>query len=157
MNLIFNKNKINFNNEKLLKLPIQKIAIASDATTSQLAAVTVCQTKLEFGYQEIIKRKEGNILENELAAALIGMGLAAPLRKDRHQHYLHLLIDNRAVIAFINRGRAKWSWSFHKQARMQMILETLKLYFCKTTASFIPTAVNPADAPCRRRYFVSPG
>ena len=152
MHNIFNTDEIKFKTQQHTQLPIQHIAIASDATTSQLAAVTVGNTTKEFGYREVIKQRNGNILENELAAALLGMGLAAPLRKPQHQHKLHLLIDNKAVISFINKGRAKWSWSFHRQAKFLMYLNKLKLFYDIVIASFIPTADNPADAPSRRKH-----
>lgn len=149
LHALFHQDHIKFKSNKAIQQPPNYISIATDATKTRIAATTIGKTKRKHGPLTATHNINGNILVNELRAALLGMELAKSIKEPNKANHLHLLIDNQAVIAFINSGRAKWSWTFFQQAKFLILLHNLKLFYVNVTASFIPTAVNPADAPSR--------
>ena len=86
-----------------------------------------------------------NILVNELKAALLALELAHELAtslKDPSIFCARLYLDNRAVIALINRGRARWNDATIGIFAIFNILKRIELFrefFC-FTAIYIPSA-----------------
>jgi hypothetical protein len=133
------------------------VNFASDATETQIAAVQMDDRENFLAYKQ-----DGNILVNELKGALLAMNMAkdfvnekrwqAALQKKEEHWGARLYIDNKAVIALVNRGRVKWTdktisifqlFNFLKQ------IEAFKEDFA-FIATYISTKSNPADALSRR-------
>lgn len=120
INRILNsKNKIRFNkifiylinkNTIFLNLPrinnsSNFVNFASDATKTQLAAM-----EMDNPSNAIIEKSNNNILVNELKAALLSLRLAAQKAIVEGRTFsARVYIDNKAVIAFLNQGRVKWT------------------------------------------------
>ena len=127
------------------------VNFASDATESQLAAVEMNN----LNNQIIIFNSFNNILVNELKAGLLALELAyekACSMKDPSKLCARLYIDNRAVIALINRGRSRWNDATIGIFSLFNILKHIEFFreFFTFTAIYIPSAGNPADALSRK-------
>ena len=92
-----------------------------------------------------VKCTFNNILVNELKAALLALELAHELAtslKDPSIFCARLYLDNRAVIALINIGRARWNVATIGIFAIFNILKRIELFrefFC-FTAIYIPSA-----------------
>ena len=118
------------------------VNFASDATESQLAAVEMNN----LNNQIVIFNSLNNILVNELKAALLALDLAlerATSLKDPSAFCARIYIDNRAVIALINRGRARWddaTIGIFALFNIELFRELFSF-----TAIYIPSSGNPTE------------
>ena len=127
------------------------INLASDATETQVAACYLNDVKINK-----IHFCKNNILVNELNAAMLSLKLAYEKAKSLNfsrDFSARLFIDNKAVIALVNRGRAKWSNDTIGIFKLFNILRQIEWYRERFTfkASYISTTANPADALSRKQ------
>ena len=94
-----------------------------------------------------------SILINELNAAILGNELAVTKLKQSHKNELELYVDNRTVIQFINKGRAKWSWPVNEQYQYTKTVELIRRQFSRIRVHYIHTSGNPADALSRKNLY----
>lgn len=80
------------------------VHIFSDATSFKIAAVDIINSV------SLSVTSFRPIMINELKAATLFIKLAKKLNKTNLNLYLY--IDNKAVVAFVNRGRYKWTKDF---------------------------------------------
>ena len=103
-------------------------------------------------WKRVIVKEEGNILVNELRAALLSLQLAKQKATEAGPLFAaRLYIDNKALVALVNRGRVKWSEdtiSIFQKFNFLKKIELIKEQF-PVRAVYIPTAANPADALSR--------
>ncbi len=104
---------------------------------------------------DIIFNTFNNILVNELKAALLSLELAherALELKEPKTLSARLYIDNRAVIALLNRGRSRWDDSTIGIFSLFNILKRIEFFrdIFTFTAIYIPSSGNPADALSRK-------
>ena len=132
-----------------LSEPVHEIHMASDASEYRIEAVTTGPSIKDIGHITISLPQKKPILQNELDAAFLGMALGYNNSKINHRIQLQLFFGNNAVISFISRGRAKWSWSFFAHARALFRLHMLRRLFYRLAPSYVPSKGNPADAPSR--------
>ena len=125
----------------------QFVNFASDATEHQLAALEMKRPE-----NRIIERSEDNILVNELKALLLSLKLADQKAKEIGPAFsARCYVDNKAVIAFCNRGRVKWTDTTLSIFKKFNYLKQKELYRERFSfkAIYIPSAGNPADALSR--------
>ena len=123
--------------------PTQYEIIYTDASTYGVAACTPTESTV------LARTSFAPILENELKAAILGIHLFLQT-KQPSTNTLVLKIDNKAVIAFINNGRCKWSMDLFKLASYLSIVAKVKRKF-KVSASYVRSEANTADF--HSRYF----
>jgi hypothetical protein len=118
--------------------PDQKVEIASDASLYGLGAITMDQTPPTAMWRRSVNN---SILINELLAALLAMRMA--YNGFRSKRVL-LRVDNKAVVAMINRGTCNWKISI---SLLFNFLNKINFYkqrlFLRT--SYIKSEINPAD------------
>ena len=126
----------------LLEVEIRRKIDIRREVEYRIAAVTIGPSIKDIGPLTVSLPQSKPILQNELDAAFLGMALAYNNSKTLHRIRLQIFIDNNAVISFISRGRAKWSWSFFAHARALFRLHTLRQLFFR---------LNPCYETSRRR------
>ena len=125
--------------------------LASDATETQIAACYLKDVKINLTHF-----CKNNILVNELKAGMLSLKLAYEKAKSLNfskDFSARLYIDNKAVIALINRGRAKWSNDTIGIFKLFNILRRIMWYRERFSfkAMYISTSANPADALSRKQ------
>ena len=123
--------------------PTKYELIYTDASTYGIAACTPSESSV------IARTSFAPILENELKAAILGVQLFLRT-KQPSTNSLVLKIDNKAVIAFVNHGRCKWSTDIFRLANYLSFFAKIKRKI-KVTASYVRSESNTADY--HSRYF----
>ena len=91
-----------------------------------------------------------NILVNELKALLLSLKLAQQKAKEVGPLFsARCYVDNKAVIAFCNRGRIKWTDTTLSIFRKFNYLKQIESFSFR--AIYIPSVGNPADALSRKQ------